>query len=177
MTNCFSGDFTTGTYYYLDNQQSENMHRNFMIRPISAPYSVPEDHITKTGRFMPCFMEKNENEQPTLYNYKDNYKVQGAEPTTPLKTVQNRVRYNVYRLTPANAANEEAWTKLATNLQERSYTDTNWKTLPQGTYYYAVKSPWQLSPTVLATKCSLTSFSTSPPTQRTMRLMAQASSW
>lgn len=140
MTNCFSGDFTTGTYYYLDNQQSENMHRNFMIRPISAPYSVPEDHITKTGRFMPCYMEKNENEQPTLYNYKDNYKVQGAEPTTPLKTVQNRVRYNVYRLTPANAANEEAWTKLVTNLQERSYTDTNWKTLPQGTYYYAVKA-------------------------------------
>ena len=66
--------------------------------------------------------------------------MQGAEPTTPLKTVQNRVRYNVYRLTPANAANEEAWTKLATNLQERSYTDTNWKTLPQGTYYYAVKA-------------------------------------
>ena len=75
MTNCFSGDFTSGTYYYLDNQQSENMHRNFMIRPVSAPYSVSEDHITKTGRFMPCYMEKNENEQPTLYNYKDNYKV------------------------------------------------------------------------------------------------------
>lgn len=47
---------------------------------------------------------------------------------------------NVYRLTPANTANEEAWTKLATNLQERSYTDSNWKTLPQGTYYYAVKA-------------------------------------
>ncbi len=140
MTNCFSDDYTTGTYYYLDNQQSEQLHRNFMIRPVAAPYFVEEDNTAKIGRFTPRYTEKVEEEQPALDCFKDKDKVQGSEPAEPMKTVQNRVRYNLYRTTNANAADESTWKKLATNLQERKYNDAEWKSLPQGTYRYAVKT-------------------------------------
>lgn len=140
MTNCFTQDYTTGTYYYLDNQKSEQLHRNFMIRPVAAPYTVAEDNAAKPGYFAPRKYDENNEPQPVLDTYKDEDKVQGAEPAEPMKTVQNRVRYNVYRFTPADAANEAAWTQLASNQQERKYTDANWKTLPQGTYQYAVKT-------------------------------------
>lgn len=139
-TNCFSSDYTTGEYYYLDNQESPDLHRNFMMRAVAAPFTVDEDHTAKAGRFIAQRPETDEQPQPALFNYKEEGKAQGAEPSTPMKTVQSRVRYNVYRLTTANAADETAWTELANNLQERTYTDTDWKSLPQGTYHYAVKT-------------------------------------
>lgn len=140
MTNCFSGDYTSGTYYYLDNQENEALHRNFMLRPVAAPYTVAEDNTVKAGRFVAHYDEAHKSAQPTLHCYKEEGKAQGAEPTTPMKTVQNRVRYNVYRLSTADAANESAWTEVATNLQERKYTDNSWQSLPQGSYHYAVKT-------------------------------------
>lgn len=140
MTNCFSSDYTTGTYYYLDDQQSASMHRNFMIRSIAAPYTVDEDNAAKAGFFAPRKFEANKENQPVLDSYKAENKVQGAEPAQAMKTVQDRVRYNVYRFATTDAANEEAWTPLASNVQERTYTDTDWKSLSQGTYQYAVKT-------------------------------------
>ena len=54
--------------------------------------------------------------------------------------VQDRVRYNVYRMTTPDTANEAAWTLLAEGQRELSYTDNEWNLLPQGTYRYAVKA-------------------------------------
>ena len=43
-------------------------------------------------------------------------------------------------MTNADASSESAWTLLAENLQECSYADAEWRSLPQGVYRYAVKA-------------------------------------
>lgn len=146
-TNCFSGDYTTGTYYYLENQSNAALHRNFMIRAIAAPYDMPNE---VKGNFMPKTID---NEQLTIDNVLDIYTpvaspVETENPELSVsnsqlsirKTVQDRVRYNVYRFKTTDAANEAAWTSVSEGQQETNYIDANWNTLPQGAYQYAVKA-------------------------------------
>lgn len=40
-TNCFASDYTTGQFGYLDNQSSESLHHNFLLRTIAAPILWP----------------------------------------------------------------------------------------------------------------------------------------
>jgi hypothetical protein len=50
------------------------------------------------------------------------------------------VGYIVYRL--SEGQEEEAWTRLADNITDTAYTDTEWANLPDGIYRYAVKAKY-----------------------------------
>lgn len=139
--NCFTNDCTSGNFWYLESQTSESLHHNFLMRPIAAPYTVKEDTMTANniGRFVygptnsePCPIELSSSKMEPR-NVEDS-------TAEPLKTVQSRVRYNVYRMTPTTQSDENSWTTLATSIKEREYTDTEWSSLPQGSYIYAVKA-------------------------------------
>ena len=56
------------------------------------------------------------------------------------KTIQQRVRYNVYRMKAADLDNEQAWALVSEKQRERNYKDADWGSLAQGTYAYAVKA-------------------------------------
>lgn len=99
--NCF-GLYTTGEYYFLDNQSSPGMRHNFCIRTYADPY---DDEFASSRRI-----------------------------------VQDRVRYNVYRMENSVVDDESAWTLLSQSQRERCFTDSGWKDLPQGVYRYAVKA-------------------------------------
>lgn len=139
--NCFTNDYTSGNFWYLEGQSGENLHHNFLMRPIAAPYTVKEDtmNVNKIGRFgykpaeqTACPFELTHSEmEPKTAVDTDN---------SVFKTVQDRIRYNVYRMTPATQADESQWTTLATGLKERSFAEQNWTSLDQGSYIYAVKA-------------------------------------
>ena len=138
--NCFTPDYTSGIYYYLDDQQSERFHHNFLIRPVAAPMTVAEDATEfKAPRFKSHVEAKGV--QPEL-QVKDCGGKKLAEPSVSgmMKTIQQRVRYNVYRMKASDMANEAAWQLISEKQQLRSFTDTDWASLAQGTYAYAVKS-------------------------------------
>ena len=139
-TNCFSPDYTTGHFYYLDDQQSANYHHNFLIRPIAAPMTVAEDQTEfKTRQFMKHAGAVGM--QPEL-QFKECDDTQIGEPAVPniRKTVQNRIRYNVYRMKSSELNNEASWKILSEKQQSRSFTDSEWASLAQGSYAYAVKA-------------------------------------
>lgn len=141
--NCFTSDYTTGKFLYLDNQQSADYHHNFLIRPIAAPFSVPEDS-TEFKAKAPRFIYKVEADepQPELMSktYDKEEKEAAATVSGPKKTPQSRMRYNVYRMKAGDMADETAWTLLSEKQQARDYQDNDWKNLGQGTYAYAVKA-------------------------------------
>ena len=140
--NCFTPDYTTGKFMYLDSQSNEMFHHNFLIRPVAAPKSVAEDATEfKSPRFMKHIENMTSGEQPELQSksYGDSHI---AEPAARgmMKTIQQRVRYNVYRMKASDISNESSWTLLSERQQARSYTDNDWASLQQGTYAYAVKA-------------------------------------
>ncbi|MDD2332032.1 MAG: choice-of-anchor J domain-containing protein, partial [Candidatus Cloacimonetes bacterium] len=66
-----------------------------------------------------------------------------AKSLAPETTTSDRslVGYNVWRLLQGQEGNEAAWTALTTNPQTATaYQDTNWGTLPDGWYKWAVKA-------------------------------------
>ena len=144
--NCF-GEYTTGEYYFLDTQSSEQLHHNFCIRTWADPYTI--DSASPMPAKVFAFDNLNATEAPALDAMSQSIEtLSGAEGVAAsskfmspvFRTVQDRVRYNVYRMTTANTANETAWTLLSEGQKELSYCDTEWKSLPQGTYRYAVKA-------------------------------------
>ncbi len=141
--NCF-GDYTKGEWYFLDNQSSAQMRHNFCIRTWADPYN--EDSIVTPSETIVYKTEKTETLAPELTAIAASASIEapsgavGGALASPLRIVQDRVRYNVYRMTNADASSESAWTLLAENLQECSYADAEWRSLPQGVYRYAVKA-------------------------------------
>lgn len=151
--NCF-GDFVSGTYYFLDNQSSDKMRHNFMLRTMAAPYADEAEARPFFAR-SPQPAAADNAAAPALATQAPLRPFVMTEPASPVcgdaiattagpaapfKTVQDRVRYNVYRMLTADTANEAAWTLLSEKQQARSYSDAEWATLPQGTYRYAVKA-------------------------------------
>ena len=51
------------------------------------------------------------------------------------------VSYNIYRLKPGD--DEENWILLDENVQETTFTDNLWATLPSGQYQYAIKAVYE----------------------------------
>ncbi len=138
--NCFTPDYTTGNFYYLDYQSNASFHHNFLIRPVAAPMSVAEDATEfKAPRFIKHVEAKGA--QPELQSVEAN-KSDIAEPNSSAmkKTIQQRVRYNVYRMKAADLDNEQAWALVSEKQRERNYKDAEWGSLAQGTYAYAVKA-------------------------------------
>ena len=144
MTSCFSGNYQTEPFLYLDNQANEAFHHNFMMRPYAAPYEVDEDHPAKT-QF--CYKNTKQNVE-MLQLAEGNIGEETAEWVEPAecshkginKTVQERVRYDVYRFNTQDEADPTKWVKLAEQTQELSLTDTDWASLDAGAYYYGVKA-------------------------------------
>ncbi len=145
--NCF-GEMTTGEYYFLDDQSSTSLHHNFCIRTWADPFNDdPKAPLSSPeGDTIVFKAEKSEAEAPELTAIPASISIEapsgavGGALCAPLRIVQDRVRYNVWRMTTPNTANEAKWTLLSEKQQERSYTDTEWKSLPQGTYRYAIKA-------------------------------------
>ena len=153
LTSCFSGNYQTQPFLYLDNQQ-EGLRHNFMMRPYAAPFETDED-VQPAGakKFFYPQAEKAE-EQLQLQSEKGVTEV--AEPvmrTGMHKSVQERVRYNVYRFNTKDQADESKWTLLADHTQALTFTDTDWASLESGAYYYGVKAVYtgeKMSDLVLA---------------------------
>ena len=147
--NCF-GEMTTGEYYFLDSQSNASLHHNFCIRTWADPYNEPDVSPCRSNNGGETMVFKTENavkESPALEaeiaSISTEAPLEAVEETivaASRKVVQDRVRYNVWRMTTPNTANETEWTLLSENQQELSYTDSEWGTLPQGTYRYAVKA-------------------------------------
>lgn len=144
-TNCFASDYTTGKFAYIEGQSSTDLHHNFMLRPMAAPYAVAEDSVSaaKSQRFVFALPEQQHmdidlNSNPSKFAGKK--VVESAIPNIaqPRRIIQQRVRYNVYRMKTTDVDNQKAWTLLAEKQQARSYTDAAWKSLSQGVYKYAV---------------------------------------
>lgn len=151
--NCFTNDYTSGKWFFLEGQ-NENLRHNFMMRAYAAPYSVAEDStVAKAPRGLYYNRSNNTADAPQLDAVQATTKTAEPVATGMNKTVQNRVRYNVYRFGTADVANEDAWTLLAENTAARTLTDDKWKDLAAGSYYYAVKAAYtgdKLSDAVLA---------------------------
>lgn len=139
--NCFTPDYTTGNYLYLEGQSNSAYHHNFLIRPFAAPYSVPEDATEfKSKRANLTFAgEKREGVALDSKEYSEDAK-KAAEKAEPMRTPQSRIRYNVYRSASSDMGDESKWKLLSKEQQARSYEDSEWPSLKQGVYAYAVKA-------------------------------------
>lgn len=144
--NCFTPDYTTGEYLYLESQQNTAYHHNFLIRPIAAPFTVPEDSTEFKGdenKGMRLVYRNNAEEASYIEldakDYPDTIHTEDLAGR-PALTPQSRIRYNVYRMSTRDVSDESKWTLVSEKQPERKYSDTDWKALPQGTYNYAVKA-------------------------------------
>lgn len=139
-TNCFASDYTTGQFGYLENQSSESLHHNFLLRTVAAPYSVADDSLAaQTPKFV------FQSEKPSADNTElDSCPVQAKqldEPTPAAqKVIQQRVRYNVYRMKTTDQTTPSAWTLLAEKQAPRTFDDHQWGLLDKGVYAYAVEA-------------------------------------
>lgn len=140
LTSCFSGNYQTQPFLYLDNQ-NEALRHNFMMRPYAAPFETDED-VQPTGAKM-FYYPNHENTDNQIELQAEPVTTEVAEPVMsngPRKSVQERVRYNVYRFNTNNQADESKWTLLADHTQALSLTDNDWTSLESGAYYYGVKA-------------------------------------
>ncbi len=138
--NCFTSDYTSGNWFFLEGQSGASLHHNFMMRAYAAPYTVAEDEAAAKAHRMPRFKFGQAEEGIALDAVPATKAAAEPAATGMSKTVQSRVRYNVYRFATADAANESAWTLLAENTADKTLTDNAWKDLNAGSYYYAVKA-------------------------------------
>ena len=140
LTSCFSGNYQTQPFLYLDNQ-NEALRHNFMMRPYAAPFETDED-VQPTGAKM-FYYPNHENTDNQIELQAEPVTTEVAEPVMsngPRKSVQERVRYNVYRFNTNDQADESKWTLLADHTQALSLTDNDWTSLESGAYYYGVKA-------------------------------------
>ena len=140
LTSCFSGNYQTQPFLYLDNQ-NEALRHNFMMRPYAAPFETDED-VQPTGAKM-FYYPNHENTDNQIELQAEPVTTEVAEPVMsngPRKSVQERVRYNVYRFNTNDLADESKWTLLADHTQALSLTDNDWTSLESGAYYYGVKA-------------------------------------
>lgn len=140
--NCFTNDYTSGKWFFLESQ-SANLRHNFMMRAYAAPYTVPEDETTANTQRMPRFISSPAAEDNITLDAVPATKPAAEPATTGMsKTVQSRVRYNVYRFATTDVDNESAWKLLAEKTADKTLTDNEWKDLAAGSYYYAVKAAY-----------------------------------
>lgn len=141
--NCFTPDYTTGVFYYLE---AQNYLGNFMMRAQGIPYnSVTEQNIPATD-----FTYNNETKASVeksnilSHNIVDTSNFSLNSPITTLKSrntvTENRyIDFDIYRLKEGQETEEDAWTLLTTT-KDFSYVDNTWKDAEMGVYKYAVKS-------------------------------------
>lgn len=130
--NCFSSDYTTGKFTYLENA---GVNHNFLMRAQASPY---DDADMKAH----ChFMRQAPSAAPTYTGEPlEIHEIEGGTPEAPApaKVLEERLRYDVYRFSETDEANRDAWTKVGDALQGNTFTDSGWNALTRGIYKYAV---------------------------------------
>ena len=141
--NCF-GLYTTGQYYFLDTQSSAQMRHNFCIRTFADPYYDEDTAPVRNARalFAANGSQSAVAGQPLLMTVTTAPASQDDQlPLSSIKKiVQDRVRYNVYRMKTPDTANENNWTLLSEGQKDCTFIDESWGTVEQGVYRYAVKA-------------------------------------
>lgn len=137
--NCFTPDYTTGQYLYLEGQSNGAYHHNFLVRPIAAPFTVAEDSTEFKAKKYDFVYNVSQNTPSVELESKTYDEPLSMEPAVT-KTPQSRIRYNVYRMKSSDLGDESKWTLLSEKQQARSYEDATWGGLQQGVYAYAVKA-------------------------------------
>lgn len=136
--SCYTGDYTTGQFFYLEDA---GYPYNFMFRANCSPYDVEEPaHIAafvSTEAQPEVNMEsaaaKNIMGMPRCETLAVN------EPAVKMNSIGDRTWFDLYRLTPATAYEPESWTQLLDSVSQHTFTDEGIKSLPMGTYEYAVR--------------------------------------
>ncbi|MBO4812003.1 MAG: carboxypeptidase regulatory-like domain-containing protein [Prevotella sp.] len=142
--NCFTNDYTSGRWFFLEGQANANLHHNFMMRAYAAPFQTDEDVVAST-RATHFGFQSDLLQQPT-FQLTAEAAPAGLTPAPSstgqgrLKTVQQRVRYNVYRFKTSDKDNEDAWTLLEQETANTKLTDLQWADLESNAYYYGVKA-------------------------------------
>ena len=132
--NCYTADITTGEWTYLDQTDYKC---NFAMRSICAPYKY--DSAKAVWRKSAIRKPSTATVMPDLYVAPEDY-IQGEMTSAPLKSVEQRISYKVYRgENKADPATIE-WKELASGLKQTVYEDSEWAGLQQGVYRYGVKA-------------------------------------
>ena len=131
--NCFTSDYTSGEWTYLD---QTDFKRNFAFRTVAAPYGedsanplwIKSSHCQ--GSDSPLLPESYMRAKPAAE----------ALRKAPMKVLEERIRYNVYRSENNAATDDIEWKELSSGIKGNSYNDSEWKSLPQGVYRYGVRA-------------------------------------
>lgn len=130
--NYFSPDYTTGEFYTIE---EAGIRSNFMLRAWASPYD------DKDIKFAPRFIQSSP-ESPKLYGGSplevNPIQTPTVEPTPVKKVLEERLRYDVYRVNDGSEQDKSTWTKVAENVKGESFSDESWASVEQGIYKYAV---------------------------------------
>jgi len=169
----YLGVDSTGPYvdegldYYYDNESGEW----YSFHPLNpAPYNVPcvfmiRANATSFGKSVSYgTYSETVNSKKTVENVFDFAKIT-SENVFPAPTPKGRaiLGYTVYRLL-SGETDEEAWDLLADDVEELTYTDTEWGSLPEGIYRWAIKANYtgdKISPAKLTNELSTTTYTVS----------------
>lgn len=137
-THCFSIDYTTGEYDYIENS---NVTGNLMIRAKGTPKEENAVHMKFAKEILPEYglMPKSQN----------GISLEKGVLSAPVMTrmpsaksdVLSSVVYNVWKLKEGEEENPELWELLTPSpVKERYLVDNSWGTTNQGVYKYAVRA-------------------------------------
>lgn len=137
-TYCSTDNYETNGFYYLE----ENGYRkNFMIRadvvPTGAALNVPAADTQAAKNAMALHNDTTADKTAKLQVRKP------LRQPAPTESATGAVypAYNVYRVAAGQESDEAQWKQLNTTpIEAFSLKDTEWASLPQGYYSYAVKA-------------------------------------
>lgn len=136
--SCYTGDYTSGQFFYLEDA---GYPYNFMLRATCSPYDVEEP--AQIASFVSTEAKPEANmEAEAAKNLMGMPRCEAMtvnEPAVKMNTIGERTWFDLYRLTPATAGEPESWTQLLDSVSQRTFTDEAIKSLPMGTYEYAVR--------------------------------------
>lgn len=133
-TNFFTQDYTTGKFNTLE---SAGISHNFQMRAFASPYEDAD---------MPKFIRRTPAAEIPAYEGEPlvTTPIEGGTPTNtpaaPAKVLEDRLRYNLYRLAEGQESNPEEWIAVAKEIKSENFSDTGWEDVEKGIYKYAVSA-------------------------------------
>ncbi len=131
QTQCYSMNYTTGNFSYVESLTDPNLHKNFMIRAYG--YNLSKLSYETFG------FSKITSENPGLISISSTPVITSG-PEYDAKGSNSKVfqYYSVYRLLQGEP--QSNWTLMASNVTDTFYVDNTWSNLSHGLYQYAVIS-------------------------------------
>lgn len=133
-TNFFTQDYTSGKFNTLE---SAGISHNFQMRAFASPYDDAD---------MPKFIRKAPAAETSAYEGEPlvitpiEANTPAKAPAAPAKVLEDRLRYNLYRLAEGQEDKPEEWTAVAKEIKSENFSDTDWKDVEKGIYKYAVSA-------------------------------------